>query len=66
MIIIECILTNWNEKDPIVEFAKNLRKSSDKEDWQLAKKLNRNYVTSFQYWYVVKKSKALVYGNLVN
>lgn len=32
-------LTNWNEKDPIVEFAKNLRKSSDKEDWQLAKKI---------------------------
>ena len=27
------------EKDPIVEFAKNLRKSSDKEDWQLAKKI---------------------------
>ena len=32
-------LTNWNEKDPIVEFAKGLRKSSDKEDWQLAKKI---------------------------
>jgi hypothetical protein len=32
-------LTNWNEKDPIAEFAKNLRKSSDKEDWQLAKKI---------------------------
>jgi hypothetical protein len=32
-------LTNWNEKDPIVEFAKSLRKSSDKEDWQLAKKI---------------------------
>jgi hypothetical protein len=32
-------LTNWNEKDPIVEFAKNLRKSSDKEDWMLAKKI---------------------------
>jgi len=32
-------LTNWNEKDPIVEFAKGLRKSSDKEDWQLAKKV---------------------------
>ena len=26
-------LSNWNEKDPIVEFAKNLRKSADKEDW---------------------------------
>ena len=33
-------LTNWDEKDPIVEFAKGLRKSSDKEDWQLAKKLD--------------------------
>ncbi len=32
-------LTNWNEKDPIVEFAKNLRKSADKEDWMLAKKI---------------------------
>ena len=32
-------LTNWNEKDPIVEFAKQLRKSSDKDDWQLAKKV---------------------------
>lgn len=33
-------LTNWGEKDPIVEFAKGLRKSSDKDDWQLAKKLD--------------------------
>jgi len=32
-------LNNWQEKDPIVEFAKSLRKSSDKEDWQLAKKI---------------------------
>lgn len=32
-------LTNWGEKDPIVEFAKQLRKSSDKEDWNLAKKI---------------------------
>jgi len=32
-------LTNWNEKDPIAEFSKNLRKSADKEDWQLAKKI---------------------------
>jgi hypothetical protein len=32
-------LTNWGEKDPIVEFAKQLRKSSDKEDWGLAKKI---------------------------
>jgi len=31
--------TNWGEKDPIVEFTKQLRKSSDKEDWQLAKKI---------------------------
>jgi hypothetical protein len=33
-------LINWGEKDPIVEFAKSLRKSSDKEDWQLARKLD--------------------------
>ena len=32
-------LTNWNEKDPIAEFSKNLRKSADKEDWMLAKKI---------------------------
>ena len=32
-------LTNWGEKDPIVEFASQLRKSSDKENWQLAKKI---------------------------
>ena len=32
-------LTNFGEKDPIVEFAQGLRKSSNREDWQLAKKL---------------------------
>jgi len=32
-------LTNWKEADPIADFAKQLRKSSDKEDWQLAKKI---------------------------
>jgi hypothetical protein len=32
-------LTNWDEKDPIAEFAKNLRKSSEKDDWMLAKKI---------------------------
>lgn len=33
-------LTNWGEKDPIVEFVKSLRKSSDKDDWTMASKLN--------------------------
>ena len=33
-------LTNWGESDPIVDFAKQLRKSSDKEDWQLANKIS--------------------------
>ena len=33
-------LTNWGEKDPIVEFAAQLRKTNDKENWQLAKKLD--------------------------
>ncbi len=33
-------LTNWQEADPIVDFAKQLRKSSDKEDWQLANKIS--------------------------
>jgi len=32
-------LTNWKEADPIADFAKQLRKSVDKEDWQLAKKI---------------------------
>ena len=30
---------NWGEKDPIVEFAAQLRKTSDKENWRLAKKI---------------------------
>jgi len=33
-------LTNWGERDPIVEFAKSLRNTSEKENWQLAKKLD--------------------------
>lgn len=33
-------LTNWGEEDPIVDFAKKLRKSSDKDDWQLANKVS--------------------------
>jgi len=33
-------LTNWGEKDPIVEFASQLRKTNDKENWSLAKKLD--------------------------
>ena len=31
---------NWNEKDPIQEFTKQLRASGDKENWYLAKKLD--------------------------
>jgi hypothetical protein len=31
---------NWGEKDPIVEFAKQLRTTNDKENWRLAKKLD--------------------------
>jgi len=33
-------LTNWGEKDPIVEFASQLRKTNDRENWVLAKKLD--------------------------
>lgn len=33
-------LTNWGEKDPIVEFSKQLRGTNDKENWSLAKKLD--------------------------
>ena len=33
-------LTNWNEADPIADFAKQLRKSGDKEDWLLANKIS--------------------------
>lgn len=36
-------LTNWGEQDPIVEFTQKLRKSSDKEDWQLAGKLSPKF-----------------------
>ena len=32
-------LTNWGEKDPIVEFTKQLQKTNDKENWKLSKKL---------------------------
>lgn len=32
--------TNWGEKDPIVEFAKELRALKDKESWSLARKLD--------------------------
>jgi hypothetical protein len=32
--------TNWGEKDPIVEFTKQLRQTNDKENWRLAKKLD--------------------------
>ena len=32
--------TNWGEKDPIVELAKQLRQSKDKESWRLARKLD--------------------------
>jgi hypothetical protein len=32
--------SNWGEKDPIIEFAKQLRGTSDKENWRLAKKLD--------------------------
>ena len=31
---------NWGEKDPIKEFAKQLRQSNDKDNWRLAKKLD--------------------------
>jgi hypothetical protein len=31
---------NWGEKDPIKEFAKQLRQTSDKDNWRLAKKLD--------------------------
>ena len=32
--------TNFGEKDPIAEFAKQLRQTSDKDNWRLAKKLD--------------------------
>ena len=32
--------SNWGEKDPIMEFAKQLRGTSDRENWRLAKKLD--------------------------
>ena len=32
--------SNWGKPDPIMEFAKKLRQSNDKENWRLAKKLD--------------------------
>lgn len=32
--------SNWGEKDPSMEFAKQLRSTNDKENWRLAKKLD--------------------------
>jgi len=32
-------LTNWGEKDPIVEFVKQLKQTNDKDNWKLAKKI---------------------------
>ena len=32
-------LTNWKEEDPVVDFVKKLRTTSDSENWRLAKKL---------------------------
>lgn len=32
-------LTNYGDKDPIVEFAQQLKKNNVKEDWQLARKI---------------------------
>jgi hypothetical protein len=33
-------LTNWDEKDPIVEFTKQLRKTNESTNWKLAKQLD--------------------------
>ena len=33
-------LTNWEEKDPIVEFVKELRKTNESKNWKLAKQLD--------------------------
>lgn len=33
-------LTNWGEDDPIVDFTKKLRKSSESENWRLEKQLD--------------------------
>jgi len=33
-------LTNWGEDDPIVDFTAKLRKTSDPDNWRLAKKLS--------------------------
>ena len=35
-----CALTNWGEKDPIVEMANQLRDAGGSENWKLAKKLD--------------------------
>jgi len=33
-------LTNWGEKDPIVEFTKSLKNTNDRDNWKLANKIS--------------------------
>ena len=59
-------LSNFNEKDPIVEFAQGLRKSSEKDNWQLAKKLEPKMRVFAPVLFVEKKTKVFAFGSLVS
>ena len=70
--------TNWGEKDPIVEYVKLLRDSSDRENWRLAKKLEAKTRTfapvvirgeeaeGVKLWQFGKKYMMLSYTDIIN
>jgi hypothetical protein len=57
---------NFGEKDPIVEFAKELRKTSEPENWRLAKKLEPKMRVFAPVIVRGEEKKELVTGNLEN
>ena len=57
-------LTNWGEKDPIVDFTKKLRESGDSENWRMAKKLDPKMRIFSPVVVEVKKIRVYVYLNL--
>ena len=56
---------NFDEKDPLVEFAKKLRQTDQPENWKLAKKLEPKVRYFAPVSFVVWKMKVLRFGNSV-
>ena len=57
---------NFDEKDPLVEFAKKLRQTDQPENWKLAKKARtKSSLLSLLLSFVVWKMKVLRFGNSV-